>query len=75
MRTALALAVATLLFAGACSTPLPPEFQLDAPLDRSQPPVVFVSAAELRGTIDTSLERAGFAITQSGREATLVVTA
>ena len=63
------------LLAAACWSPVPAEFRLYAPLDRSQPPVVFVSSADLRAPIEASLERAGFAITQSAREASIFVAA
>jgi hypothetical protein len=74
MRRRAALVFA-LWFGAACSTPLAPEFRVFAPIDRSQPPIVFVSSDELRGSVEASLARAGFTVTQTGREATLFLAA
>lgn len=74
MRRQTTLGLALWAFA-ACSTPEAPEFRVFAPVDHSQPPIVFVSSQELRGRVEASLAEAGFTVTQTGREATLFLAA
>jgi hypothetical protein len=71
-RSALAL---VLFGCASCWTPVPAEVRLFAPVDRSRPPVVYVTANKQRGAVEASLSRAGFALTETGSEATLFLVA